>query len=370
MIALRIPFAIALLLVAGPTWASEHAAPDTRAADVRSTAPRPAIGLWYTAWWTEDDQFHHWGQCHRVPVLGRYGAGDPKIIKAHYEQFRDLGIDFLIMDDTNGCGADAGRINDNIRAWFEFMDRQPAESRIPICIGSGGEMRAAGAPAQKRAADYYWSNWAGRPSYYHFEGKPLLLVDTDDNYGPGDFDDDRFTVRWVYNGDNHESMAQRKTWGWGSQAPCPILEESMSIMPGQRYGYEVPKHMFDPRETPREGGRWYVRMWLRVLQASPRVVTLADWNNFIEETAIEDSYTWEDAKGYATANLYTCITRAYSRFRRGELVRGEYYRDVQKPEVYLFDGKTLIHQKAMPTRAAVIEVPAGSLDAFLLRQAR
>src|SRR5437667_3656924 len=54
-------------------------------------------------------------------------------------------------------------------------------------------------------------------------GKPLLLVDTDKNYGPGDFDDARFTVRWVYNGDNHVAIAQHKTWGWGSSAPAPVL---------------------------------------------------------------------------------------------------------------------------------------------------
>jgi len=40
----------------------------------------------------------------------------------------------------------------------------------------------------------------------HATGKPLVLVDTDKNYGPGDWDDARFTVRWAYNGDNHAAM--------------------------------------------------------------------------------------------------------------------------------------------------------------------
>ncbi len=43
-------------------------------------------------------------------------------------------------------------------------------------------------------------------------------------------------------------------------------------------------------------------------------------------------------------------------------VKGEYYRDKSKPEVYLFDGKQFIYQGGMPRRAAVIVTPAGMLD--------
>lgn len=360
----RIPSAITCSVIAASMVFAQPAGDASRDPGVRTS-----VGLWLSVWWTKDDEFNHWRRCHRLPARGTYEAGDSDVIADHYAQFRDLGIDFIIMDDTNGCGNDAGRINDNIRAWFEFMDARPADERIEICVGSGGEMRMHGADAQRRAADYYWQHWAQRPSYFHFKGRPLLIVDTDDNYGPGDFEDERFTVRWAYNADNHEAMARNKTWGWGSYEPCPILEESMSIMPGQRYGYNVAKHKFDPLETPREGGRLYVRMWLRVLEANPQVVTIADWNNFVEETAIEDCYNWEDASGYAVADLYTRITRAYSRLRKGQLVKGEYYRDEVKPEVYLFDGKSLVHQSGMPERATIIYVPEGWLDRIRRRSA-
>lgn len=102
-------------------------------------------------------------------------------------------------------------------------------------------------------------------------------------------------------------------------------------------------------------------MWLRVLQARPRYVTIADWNNFEEETAIENSYAWEDRLGHATPDLYTRITRAYAGLRSEALVKGEYYRDENTPEVYLYDGGRLVHQMAMPRRAAVIVTPAGTL---------
>lgn len=327
-----------------------------------SIRPVPAIGMWYTVWWTKDDQFKHWVNCHVLPTRGPYTAGDPQVIAAHYAQLRDLGVDFLIMDDTNCVGNDGGRINDNIRAWFDFMDRLPSAERIPICIGGGGEMREEGVKGQSRAADFYWQAWAQRPSYFHLDGKPLLLVDTDDNYGPGDWDDSRFAVRWAYNGDNYESMAKRKTWGWGSYEPAPILAESMSIWPGHRFPKHVAEQGRDPLEESREGGRLYVRMWLRVLKARPRFVTIADYNNFEEETAIEPSYTWEDPHGHAVPDLYLRITRAYAALRTETPVRGEYYRDEAKPEVFLFDGNRFIHQHAMPRRAVIMLTPTGVLE--------
>ena len=326
-----------------------------------ASTPSPQIGLWYTAWWTKDDQFHHWDHCHVLPVGGPYTAGDPAVIARHFGQFHAMGIDFLIMDDTNDVGNDGGRINDNIRAWFDFMDRQPAADRIPICIGGGGEMRDGGKTRQQQAADYYWNNWARRPSYFRLDGKPLLLVDTDKNYGPGDFTDPRFTVRWVYNGDNYRAMAERKTWGWGSYAPAPVLKECMSIWPGHRYPGYVEQQGQDPVEEPREGGKLYAREWLRVLDAHPEYVTIADWNNFQEETAIEDSYNWVDPMGYAVPDLYRRITRAYALLRAGTLSVGEYYRDERERRIYRFSGKALVPQTGTPHRAVVIEAPHGLL---------
>jgi hypothetical protein len=262
---------------------------------------------------------------------------------------------------------DGGRIKANIRAWFEFMDAQPPEARIPICIGGGGEMRAEGRAGQERAANFYWEHLARRSSYFHLAGKPLLLVDTDKNYGPGDFEDGRFTVRWVYNGDNHATMARNRTWGWGAYEPAPVLPECMSIWPGHRFPREVSTEGLDPLEEPREGGAHYAREWLRVLKARPEYVTIADWNNFEEETAIEDSYAWEDGRGFAVPSLYTRITRAYSRLRSGILVKGEYYRSESDAKVYWFDGTQLVYQAALPRRAAVILVP-NEVFAALRRQ--
>ena len=326
---------------------------------------RTQVGLWYTAWWTADDARQHWSKCHRLPVLGRYGAGDPAVISNQVARFRAMGVDFLVMDDTNGRNNDGGRIRENIRAWFDFMDAQPASNRIPICIGGGGEMRHGGAPEQRQAAEDYWNWWAQRPAYFILDGRPLLLVDTDTNYKPGDFDDPRFAVRWVYNSDNSAEMRSRRTWGWGSREPVPALEESMAIMPGQRYPGPVEAKGFDPNETPREGGALYARMWLAVFKARPRFVTIADWNNFQEETALEDSWSWEDRDGRVAPDLYTRMTTAAIRLLRGALTPGCCYAADGDKQLYRCDGARLTPVERLPPRSTALLMPSDWLPSFL-----
>jgi hypothetical protein len=138
----------------------------------------------------------------------------------------------------------------------------------------------------------------------------------------------------------------------------------MSIWPGHRFPANVEREGKDPLEAPREGGRLYARELLRALKARPQFVTIADWNNFEEETAMEESYAWEDPLGYAVPDLYVRITRAYARLRTGGLVKGETYREEGRPEMWRFDGERLVRQSAAPARAVVIEAPAGTLARF------
>jgi len=70
-----------LLTVALGLWIDIGASSHALAAE---PGQRPGIGLWCTVWWTQDDQCRHWTNCHVFPTRGRYTAGDPAVIAAHY----------------------------------------------------------------------------------------------------------------------------------------------------------------------------------------------------------------------------------------------------------------------------------------------
>jgi hypothetical protein len=102
-------------------------------------------------------------------------------------------VDFIIMDDTNGRHADGGRIIDNIRAWFDFHDAKPPPNASPSALAAAERCAPAGRRTSRKPPTSTTSNGPA-PQLLPLDGKPLLLIDTDKNYGPGDFDDPRFAV--------------------------------------------------------------------------------------------------------------------------------------------------------------------------------
>lgn len=75
------------------------------------------IGMWYCVWWDskEKDPKHyewHWVKETRVkPVKhGYYSTDDPVKLEDDFTYFNRIGIDFLILDDTNGHFSDESNI--------------------------------------------------------------------------------------------------------------------------------------------------------------------------------------------------------------------------------------------------------------------
>ena len=68
-----------------------------------------------------------------------------------------------VLPPASSCyDYDGGRIKDHIRAWFD------------LCIGGGGEMRAA---------TFYWDNLARRPSYFQLARDTALAIRPLDRVG-------------------------------------------------------------------------------------------------------------------------------------------------------------------------------------------
>jgi hypothetical protein len=319
------------------------------------------VGMFYTAWWEEQDRFKHWfrlkGPNQSTPVLGHYSAGDPKIIRRHYEMMRECGVDFLIFDDSNGVFVDDRIVDNNIRAWFDFMDALPAQERIWLCIAFGGELNQHKDPrAFREAADYLYATYAHRPSYWRRDEKPFILW-----YIEGDVIDDWKDERWFIRRCHHFFLTERQGrtegWGWGSKPYPPDNKECMSFFPGWSFGDNPP--------IERRRGDYFMDCWLRVVQAMPRYVAIADWNQWHERCAVEDTTDWWDLHDYSTPDWYRQIIQGYKAMTQGTLLPGWYYRLETSPNVYQVvqaekgtPGELkAVYQGQFPHRHPVLRVP-------------
>jgi hypothetical protein len=296
-------------------------------------AATPLIGMWYTPWWDQSDQFGHWAGARAsgrpMPAQANYSSGDTAVIRRQYEAMRGCGVNFIIMDDTNTLFVDNSIINHNIKAWFDFMDALPPGERLPICIAFGGELNQHSCvKCFHDAADYIWDTYAQRPSYFHMSGKPLALWYIENDVMP-EWSDSRYTVRRCYHFFRTADQGTHEGWGWGANPFPPDNSECMSVFPGWVLGSNTP--------IERRGGDLYEEDWVRVLKAHPRYVAVADWNQWDEQTAIEDSTKRRDHYGDSCPDWYRQITEGYAYLRLHTLIHGFYYRDESEKAVYYCD---------------------------------
>lgn len=386
----------------------------TEPANVAETYYDSQIGIWYTVWWQDNDpanpykaMYQHWPDWSRMePVRGFYSSGDPEIIRTHMSLFNEYGIDYVILDDTNGHGNDAGSIGANIDKIFSTVRGMGSGKAPKLSIALGGEFNngAAADPYGSRQAeanliyDRYTQSYSD--VYFKWKNKPLLV-----SYGLVKYqswDDLRFTVRratgnvneWRFSG---TPLPSTGIWGWvfNSQVDNP---EVYGVVPGFNKG-AIQGNTADSymEQIKRRQGEHYMDMWLEAIKADRETIVITSWNDFAEEPSVEamnprpDSQValdaarvgypydvrhnrdlqngddrhnvWLDYYGNHAPYWYEEITWAYASLKT-TLLDGYYYRETDKPEVYRYLNGELEHQDAMPHGHPVIKIPAGYIDWF------
>ena len=354
--------------------------------------PQTKVGAWYSIYFYKPGatQFDHWKDWTRYkPMLGYYDSGD--VIKAQYPIMKAAGIDYLLLDDTNGLGNDNGEIHANA---LKVFDDLPAD--LPVAIANGAALynaydgnmnfisREQRRIYQKNEADIIMDQFARRSNYLKWydpetkTNKPLLVVYNDiQSDHPNDeiiryWKDPRYTVRYAggYMESSNPFLIPYENmgglWGWAVEYPQSKNSETMMVQAGWNTSHIDRPHPHDPLK--REGGKAYMRQWLAALKQKPSNIIIPSWNDWAEETAIEpavrvnpNAELWTDYYGVETPDWYLQITTAYTNLRKG-LMAGGFYKTENDPRVYqVVDGK-LVHQTAMPHKRPVIVLPDGALE--------
>lgn len=225
--------------IGGLAIASTLGAPNAAAATVGPLSrPRPhpgcsarrgatAFGIGYECWFdpggTQAGQII-WDSTEAKPLLGYYNSMDTRVIRQHAEWISGAGIDFILIDWSNG-------VFDNItRASLKLLDvysTMRAHPKVAFLIGFDN-----GVPSAK-AISILESEVLNKPSrarhLQHFHGKPLLGV-----YGaspvtaPPAFNNPRFTTRFM-NAFHEIVMNPWGNWSWEDR--MPIANGPMTFLP-------------------------------------------------------------------------------------------------------------------------------------------
>ncbi len=331
------------------------------------------VGLWYTLWWRTDAS-GHWDEWSRyVPLLGKYTSGAEASFPQELAELEAMGADFLLLDHTNGIGADGGGLatagHKIVAALEGGVSSLQQATALGACFWLSGITDRLGCMAQE--AETIWgahANPALHPSAYLVGGRPLLV-----NYtSPGAYDDwsdPRFTMGAASGRSTEASAAQlaQGLWGWVFDDPTPQSGVVMGVMPG----WDT-QHLGRPTVplAREDNGMRFQRQWLRAIHQNPESIVISSWNDFAEETAIQPAKRsdpgaplWQDSHGNECPSFYYEIARVYSMMRWGLLI-GAYVKDENSPEVYQVGSSGLVYQGAMPVCHPAVNVPAGYLSAF------
>ncbi len=322
----------------------------------------PQIGIWYTVWWDDEKPYSdHWQDWTRYrPVLGDYASDDPDIIRAHMQWIKQAGIDYVILDDTNSHFADGGNLANNIEAIFDVVESMPEGTapKLAFAIGAG-QYAGNSVEAHMKEVDLIFEQYANRPSYYYWKGKPLLVDYTTPDWFYK-WDDERFTVRWATGstGDAASVAPDTGLWGWVFNEYVPN-KEVFGVMPGWGTAHQGrPTTPID-----REDGKLYTDLWTEAVKRNPEMIVIASFNDHAEEIGIEaitprsaDVKPWVDAYGTPTPDWYEQITKGYASLRQG-FMEDFYYKPENGKQIYRYHNGRMVEQSAAPRGKPVIVVP-------------
>ena len=305
------------------TWVAEHSRP-RNVSNVRTTL----FGVQYYCWYGNGIGSAHWndtshsGAVTDMPRLGHYASSSCSTIEAHWRQFDEMGIDFVVLNlhvDRNG-----GNAYEQVAAKtiFSVVDKLDTNARIAVQLCPYDCTRKQLAETIEVVRDQL----ATHDSYFHYEGKPVLFyfwTGLQDGNKPlinfidestADFFRIATSLR-MYSAKEERSHSFGLFHGWSLFSPLELsAPANWERVWSQAYansgagtrnlriasvspGYDD-RHLHDPnrrsnphRSIDRQQGATYRRMISFALSAGepPDMVLISTFNEYHENTHIEPS---------------------------------------------------------------------------------
>lgn len=330
------------------------------------------IGTWFTVWWTKKGEatYSHWYDktwTRLKPVdYGYYSSGDSDYLISVLSRLKYIGIDYVVLDDTNGHWNDMGLIARNMNAVFQTAF-ELGEFSPKVAIATGAPIREGNAKQQTKELDAYWEYYEQYPgTFYTYKDKPLLLM-----YIAGEVNqrhyDDRFTIRhgtgfisWQNRASDQTIFKTEGNWGWVFD-----IQNAGSEVFGVQPGYNKSHQGTKIDSIFRNNGQHYIEAWLAAIKANPAVIIIPSYNDHAEETGweatvpVRENTVPNSDPGTPGEDpyLYEKITEAYLALKYG-YIDGFIYREESSSNAFLFKDNQLTQVTPGETDLVII-IPDG-----------
>ncbi|MCM2373083.1 glycoside hydrolase family 71/99 protein [Aporhodopirellula aestuarii] len=287
--------------------------------------------------WGRKKSFHFWGE----PLFGYYRSDDPWVLRRHAALLSDAGVDFLVLDATNGL------IYQNVvlKMMEVFEEQRLAGEHVPqitFMVNSRAKQTA------ERIYETFYQQARSPELWFRWQGKPLLICDPEK---ASDEVLEFFTLRkahWPFKLDNTQNA-----WHWESTYPQvysydkdPSQPEQVNVSVGQNLhqdsgrvemmssgkarGRSFSDGKVDTREDAFLDGLNFQEQWEYALKLDPEVTFVTGWNEWIamqlnddesgspvfcDQFDVENSRDVEMMKGGYGDNYYMQMSANIRRFK-------------------------------------------------------
>ncbi len=288
------------------------------------TAKVRSVGITYSTWFPPLTG-EKWG----TPVLGNYYSADETVLNQHAEWIAGAGVDFIVIDWTNGIDYVKG-VQDGNHQYIEaatdelfrvFRERVDAGLPTPKIVIASGIDTADKAQAfvdgrVDRKVNQIWDDYYGNPEYadliYHYNNKPLIMMYLATSAcvakeGSQIYQDDRLTIRFFtgFLGEQNNLLkpgtriSKYGYWSWwergnnayavkadGSAECITISAAWVGHNPDEETALNNPNAAWLPENgaVGRRNGQTFREQWDMAIGLDPDIVIVQSWNEWISET--------------------------------------------------------------------------------------
>lgn len=249
------------------------------------------------------------------PTLGKYYSGGDEYINWSLDRMAELGIDFIVLDQSNGIHMQKPPLEADLLKYMNIVDSRisrgiptPKVTLMTPIMGMTGSMCNVRPDACIIGeADWIWQtlvnkNGSPRPGWFWLNGKPLLGIYTVNPFTPT-FIDDRYTIRNICNAQSNECHQPQKdlgnVWFWSTRNENGPLYSSQSEEITIQNGFDnsiACKHYFpgqanNPSCIIHEGftPEYYSNQWDTAISKNPQIIVITSFggNEQLEGGQIE-----------------------------------------------------------------------------------